>query len=458
MRDFTTGSVLKHVIAFSMPLIASNVLVSGYSFISMIFVGRMIGSDAIAAVSSSMPIIMLFPSLLIGLASAAGIIVSQAYGAKDMPLVRSAIANSFISLLVLCVLLSLAGFLLRDILLAAVNAPVNIRPMASQYLAVVFIGMVFQFFFNWIAGMLRGLGDAVTPFYIIAVSTVLNIALVPIFIGVAHLGVSGAAWAMVVANFVSCIGGYFYIIRRNAIFDIRTWRLNPDMKLIGRIFFVGIPASLQMIITALSGIFILSLVNRFGSDVTAAFGLGMQIDQIAFFPAMTIGIAVTTMTGQNIGAGKLERVRSIMRVSMVLSLAISAVLALVVMMFPVALGSLFLKQSAASSAVLSHLSGYYRYIGFVYLFIAVMFTIQGVVRGSGDTIPLLILAFIALIALRIPLAAKLSESPAFGENGIWIGILISAAVAALISYIYYKIGRWKKVKLVPATAYQAPAE
>jgi len=453
VRDFTSGSILRQVITFSIPLIAGNFFLSAYNIINMIWVGRLLGHEAVAAISAAMPILFLFPSFLIGLSMAANILIAQAYGRKDMVLLGKVLSNSFSVMLIICLALTVAGIFLRDVLLGLVNAPPAIRPMASAFLGITFIGFLPGFFFNWMNGTLRGLGDSKTPLKILFLATLLNISLVPLLIAgpgpFPALGLTGAAWGSITANILAGIWGYRYIARKNPIFNIRKWDFTTDRLLVKKIFSIGIPASLQMIVVSLSGVFILSLVNKWGTEVTAAYGIGMQIDQLAFLPAMSIGIAVTSMAGQNLGAQLFERVEQATRIALFLSLAIAACFCALVYIFPYQIGSVFLKQAGANLVVLDHVVIYYRWIGFCYLGYAVMFTLQGVVRSSGDTVALLVLALISLVLVRVPLAYFLSQKAGFGENGIWMGILFSTFIGIILSYAYYKTGRWKRKQLMP---------
>jgi putative MATE family efflux protein len=452
MQDFTKGNVLRQVIGFSIPLILANLLMTCYGIINMIWVGRLLGHEAVAGIASAMPVLMLFPSFLIGLGMATSILIAQAYGQKNEPLMKRVLANSFMAIFVLCVILSIAGTLMRRMVLHWVHTPPEVLEMAASYLGVLVGSMLLQFYFNWLSGMLRSLGDATTPLIIILAATLLNIILVPLFITGAgplpRLGLTGAAWGTVLANFLAGLGGYFYVEKKYPLFNIRRWEFTVDWAIIKRVFGIGIPASLQMIVASVSGIFIISLVNRFGTEVAAAYGIGIQVDTVAFFPAMTIGFAVTSMVGQNLGAGKMGRVHEIMNKSLLVSVAISLVFACGVILFPRQIGTLFLSSTDHREAVLGHLQHYYRYIGFTYVIFAALFAIQGVVRGSGDTMPLMVLAVISFILVRIPLAHVLARRTGLGESGIWAAILISTAIAIMISYGYYKSGRWERVKVL----------
>jgi Na+-driven multidrug efflux pump len=202
-----------------------------------------------------------------------------------------------------------------------------------------------------------------------------------------------------------------------------------------------------MIVISLSGVIIISLVNTFGTDVTAAFGIGMQVDMLATIPFMSIGMAATSIAGQNLGARKLERVYATMRVSVYFALAIGIFCTIVLFAFPHQIGALFLEKSAANAKVLELVADYYFWMAFIFPCFAVIFVIQGVLRSAGDTMALLVLSFTAMFIIRIPLAYFLAGPAGLEQNGIWIAMLSSSTLAVGLNWLYYRGGRWKKRRI-----------
>lgn len=452
MQDFTQGNVARQVINFSSPIMLGNVLMSVYGIINMIWVGRFLGHTALAAVSVTLPIIMLMPAFLIGLGMATNVLVAQAFGRKDMDLLKKILSNSFFASTLFCLLISALAILLRHHLLEWVHAPAEVYDMALSYLTIIMATLVFQFFINWMTGMLRGLGDAGTPLKALALLTALNILLVPLFIcGIGPLpplGVAGAAWGTALAAAVTSFVGYVYMLRHNPYINMRTWKYKLDWPIIREVFVIGVPASMQMIAVTLSGVFIIALVNRFGTDVTAAFGIGMQIDMLATIPAMSIGMAATSIAAQNLGAQKMERVFQTLRMSIYFGLAIAVVCCAILLIFPYQIGAIFLKQSAEHAQVLNYVRDYYRWMAFIFPCFAVIFAIQGILRSAGDTVALMTLSFIAMIIIRIPLAYLLAGPGGFQQNGIWMAMLLSSALAVILNWLYYRAGYWKNKRLL----------
>ena len=452
MKDFTEGNIARQVIDFTMPVMLGNVLMSVYGIINMIWVGRLLGHMAVAAVSASLPIITLMPSFLIGLGMATNVLIAQAFGRHDTAMLKKILSNSFISSTLFCLVISIGGVVFRRQLLTLVQAPVDIQEMAMSYMTIMIATLVFQFFINWMAGMLRGLGDANTVLKILFILTLLNIIFVPLFISgfgpLPPLGVAGAAWGSSAAAIVTCVIGYVYLLQYNPYVNMRNWDYSLDWHIIREVFVIGVPASLQMISVSVAGVVIIALVNHYGTIVTAAFGIGMQIDMLAAIPFISISMAATTIAGQNLGAHRLDRVMETLKIAVYFGLAIALVCTFVLFLFPQYIGSIFLKESAESGRVLNIVRDYYHWIAFIYPAFAVIFAIQGVIRSAGDTVALFVLSFVAMFILRIPLAYFLAGPAGFRQNGIWMAILFSSVLAVFLNWLYYKKGPWKEKRLL----------
>lgn len=456
MKDFTEGNIAGQVIDFTLPIMLGNVLMSVYGIINMIWVGRLLGHKAVAAVAASLPIIMLMPAFLIGLGMATNVLIAQAFGRKDTAMLKKILSNSFFSSIIFCLLISAVGLLFRRRILEWVQAPAEIYDMALSYLTIMMAVMVFQFFINWMNGMLRGLGDATTVVKILIILTVFNVVFVPLCIrGVGPLpplGVAGAAWGTALAAVSTCVIGYIYLLRFNPYINMRNWDYSMDWHIIREVFVIGVPASLQMIVVSLAGVIIIALVNRYGTAVTAAFGIGMQIDMLAAIPFISIGMASTTIAGQNLGARKLERVFETLRISVYFGMAVALVCTAVLLIFSQQIGGIFLKESAESTRVLRIVRDYYHWMAFIFPCFAVIFAIQGVLRSAGDTMALLALSFIAMFVIRIPLAYWLAGPGGFQQDGIWMAMFMSSALAVGLNWLYYKKGPWKKKRLLGSPA------
>ncbi|MFH1368439.1 MAG: MATE family efflux transporter [Elusimicrobiota bacterium] len=448
MRDFTKGSVLEQLIAFSIPMLLANLLQAALGLINAIWVGRLLGHQAFAAVSSTMPIIFFFVSAIIGLTMATNILVGQAFGSKNMAFLAKVLSNSFMSSVVMCVFISALGFMFTPLFLHIMKTPADIVPDARIYLRTMFIGVTFTFIFFWFSGILRGLGDAKTPLYLLIVATVLNIVLVPLLIKgygpMPGFGIEGAALAPIISNAVMVVLAYFFVLRTHVLLNVHSWDYAVDWYIIKKIFVIGIPMSLQMVLVAMSEIFVVSLVNSFGSSTTAAYGIGMQLDQLSFLPAMAIGMSVSSMAAQNLGAREFDRVKKILKLSILMSLALSTGFFIVIYSFPARIASIFTNEPQ----VIAITVGYIRIVSISYFFIAVMFALQGVVRGAGDTLYMFLFTLLGLVIIRYPIAVLLIKYTSLREHGIWIAIVLSTIISLALNYWYYRSGKWKNKVLV----------
>lgn len=452
MQNFTQGNIARQFIDFTLPIMLGNVLMSVYGIINMIWVGRLLGPDAVAAVAASLPIIMLMPAFLIGLGMATNVLIAQAFGRGDTAMLKRILSNSFFASILFCLLISFVALLFRHEVLGWVRVPVEIRGMALSYMTVMMASLVFQFFINWMNGMLRGLGDATTVVKILILLALFNITFVPLCIRgagpVPPLGVSGAAWGSALAAVLTGVIGYLYMVRYNPYINMRNWDYSLDWGIIKQVFVIGVPASLQMIVVSLAAVIIVTLVNGYGTAVTAAFGIGMQVDMLATIPFMSIGMAATTIAGQNLGGQKPDRVFKTLRTSIYFGLAIGGVCAVVLFFFSREIGSVFLKESAQSAQVLNYVRGYYHWMAFIFPCYAVIFSIQGVLRSAGDTMALLVMSFLAMFVIRIPLAYVLAGPGGFKQDGIWIAIVTSSALAAILNWLYYRRGTWLNRRII----------
>lgn len=442
MRDFTQGRILPQLVYFTLPMLFANLLQALYSIVDAIWVGRLIGYEAFAAVSATVPLIFLLVSAIIGLTMSTNILVGLAYGSKNMNYLRRVLSNSFISTFLICLVISLLGIIFSKPLLHLLNTPESLKPYAHIFLIITLVGMIFLFGFNWVSAILRGLGDSKTPLILLIYSTILNILFVPVLImgvgPIPKLGVAGAALGTVLSSFVMLIFAYVFVLRKHPLLNIHIWDFTLDMEITKKIFFIGIPISFQMIVISLSGILIVSLVNTFGPEVTAAYGIGLRLDQLSLLPAMAIGMSVSSMASQNLGAQKYDRVKELFYLSVAASLLLSFFFFILIYGFPAMVSSIFTKEQP----VIAYAVEYIRTVSFTYFLFSIIFVLQGIVRGAGDTMYMSLFTFISVVLIRYPLALILAKT-SLKEKGIWVGILVSAILGLLMNYLYYESGRWK---------------
>lgn len=455
-RDFSQGSIPRHLLVFALPMFLGNLLQALYSTVDSIWVGRYVGPHGLGAVSVSMPISFGLVSMVMGLAVATTAMVSQSRGAGDEEGVRRITTNSVLLMGILGLLLSVLGVLLRYPMLRLINTPPEIAEEAGVYLGIYLAGTFFTFLYNVASAVLRGVGDSRTPMIYLMWAVVINIVLDPIFIiglgPIPRLGVAGAALATVLAQAISAVLSVRHLARKAGILDLSVD--NPlDGQLTLQTLRIGLPAGIQQTLVSFAGLAVNSVINSFGPAVVAGAGAAARLDQFAFMPAFSISMSVSALVGQNLGAGRSERVGEVVYWSALLATAITGVVSIVVLSIPGPLLQLF----TTDEAVLAEGIRYLKVMGLAYIPFALMFVMTGVLRGAGDTIPTMFTTLCSLWLVRVPLVRFLSGPAGLGTWGLWIGMACSPVVGLLLNIVYYRTGRWKQAAIVRAQGGQMPS-
>jgi putative MATE family efflux protein len=457
-KDLTVGSIPKHLLSFSLPMLAGNLLQVGYSLINTIWVGWMVGKDAVGASGVSFPIIFLLIGLAGGVTMATTILVSQYFGAKDYKMVEKVVNNSFSVSLILGVILTGAGILASDSILRMMGTPAEIFPLASGYLKIQLAGFILMYMGMLIPSILRGIGDTVTPLIFMAIGIGINAVLDPLLIiGVGPLpalGLNGTAYASLIAQTIATIMAIIYLNRKNHIISFSLRKLTLDKSITLLIFKLGLPSIVQQSLVSIGSVFITSFVNAFGASATDAFSAVGRVDGIAFMPAMSMSMAASALTGQNLGAKKPERVKEIFKWGIIMTSCITVVISIAAVTLPRYILIMF--GLGGHAEVLEIGIGYLRIVGAGYILFAVMFISNGIINGAGHTITTMLFSLLALWVVRVPLGYLLSKSQ-LGLTGLWLAVLLSFAASMTVSLIYYFSGRWKKAVIRHGGQAPAPA-
>lgn len=443
--DLSAGSVPRHLLAFSVPLLVGNLARTSYHIINIIWVGHLVGKDAVGAVGVSFPIILVLIGVFVGMSLASTILVAQYYGAKRYDMVERVAANSFLLALTMGGILSTVGILSSDRLLGLMDTPPENFSMASTYLKLNLAGFPLLYLDFLIHSILRGMGNAVIPLVFSCISMGINAVIDPFFIGgfgpfPSH-GLDGAAYATILSEAVTLVFSIVYLNKKSrmAAFNPRKFVFDGQISL--QLLRIGLPSVGQGSIISISTLFITGFVNAFGSAATNAFGAVGRIDMFVFLPAMSMGMAVSAMTGQNLGAGKPERIKEIFRWGNILTSA---------MTIPISLIVVFLSREILvafglgnDGSVMSIGITYMRIVGSCYVFFSIMGISNGVINGAGHTVATMVFTFLSLWIIRVPLSWLLSKT-CLGVTGIWIAVSLSFVVTTIISLTYYYSGRWKR--------------
>jgi len=442
MTDFTVGNERKLILKFTIPMLLGNVFQQFYQIIDSIIVGHNLGKEALAAVGASFPIIFLLISLIIGIASGGTIIISQFYGAKEPEKVRRTIDTMYIFVIIAGIITGGLGILFSENIFHLIKLPSEIIPQAKIFMNVYMTGMVFFFLFNGTSSILRGLGDSKTPLYFLIIANVTNIIFVFLFIKVFHWGIAGAAWATVLSQAGAAITIIWYLNRTHDLVKLNTWRLVFDKDIFYKSLKIGLPSGLQQSFVALGMVALVSIVNRFGTNVIAAYSVAGRIDSMASMPAMNFGQALSAFVGQNLGANKPWRVKNGLKAT----LFMANFIALIITLVSIFLGKWIMGWFTTDQNVINEGYQYLVIVGSFYFTFSSMFVIGGLLRGAGDTLIPMFITLFSLWIIRIPLAVILSSW--FGENGIWWSIPAGWICGLTGSYIWYKTGKWKSKVLV----------
>lgn len=442
MTDLTTGNEGKLILRFAIPMLLGNVFQQLYNVVNSIIIGHYLGKEALAAVGASFPIIFLLISLIIGIASGFTIIVSQYFGNKEIEQVKKTIDTMYIVLLIASVITSVAGIMLTDWIFRLTGLPEDVLPEAKTYLNIYLTGFVFFFGFNGISAVLRGLGDSKTPLYFLVIATITNILFDLLFVIVFKWGIAGAAIATIISQAGAFISAVIYLNRTHEIVRLKSLKLQFDYDIFIRSIKIGLPSGLQQTFVSLGLLALFGIVNKFGTSTIAAYSVAARIDSFASLLAMNFSAALTAFVGQNMGAGKIDRVKAGFRATLKLTIGSSLIISVIVLLF----GRYLMAMFTPDQEVIEIGYQYLVIVGIFYFAFAAIFAYNGIMRGAGDTIVPMFLTLFSLWIIRVPASYILGSY--FGPVGIWWAVPLGWVSGMILSAIYYKMGKWKSKVII----------
>ncbi|MBB1089621.1 MATE family efflux transporter [Lysobacter sp. SG-8] len=455
-QDLTQGPIGRTLFVFALPILGGNVLQSLNGSVNAVWVGRFLGEEALTATANANNIMFFLIGAVFGLGMAATILVGQATGRRDHALAKRVIGTAATFFGSVSLLVAAIGLPLSRHLLVWMDTPGAALPYAEAYLRIIFMAVPFIYLFAFLTAILRGAGDTRTPFLFLLLVVLLDIVLNPLLLfGIGpfpEMGIAGSATATFVANGSSLLAMLLWLRHRRHPLWIGRGELGlfrPDWTLLRTLVTKGVPMSLQMVLISAAMIAMISMVNTYGTHTTAAYGAALQLWTYVQMPAMAIGAACSTMAAQNVGAGRWDRVGATTRAGVGFNFAMTGALIVPLVLFDHATLSLFMPDGSPALPIARHLN--HIAIG-SFLFFGVTFVVSGVVRATGAVVPPLLILGIALWGIRIPFANLLQ--PTLGVDAIWWSFPASAVSAMLMSLAYYRWGRWREARMLPAT----PAE
>ncbi len=449
--DMTVGSVWKSIVMFTLPMLIGNIAQQFYSTVDTIVVGRFAehGDNAIAAVGSALPILNMLLVLFIGISAGAGVMVSQYFGAKNREALSYTVGNCITVAAIACVgLVVIATPFIRP-LLVVLNTPTAIIDDCWAYLTISLVGIAGMAYYNILGGVIRGLGDSVSALIYLLVATVINIVLDIYFVAGLHMDVAGVALATVIAQIISSVLCLIKLARMREHFDFGWKYLRPKAHYVNTIVKLGLPSGLTQAIFSSAMIVVQSLTNCFGEMYIAANVVIMRVDGFAMMPNFSFGTALTTFAGQNVGAGKYDRVTKGAKQGTLIAVACSTIITIIILLCGKPLMGVFTETKELVDTSYNLM----KILAVGYIAVAVTQSLSGIMRGAGDTLTPMWISLITTVVFRIPLAYGISfatrtaELP-YGHNEcIQISLLCSWVLGAVFTFIFYRIGKWKNKRI-----------
>ncbi|ELQ05311.1 MATE family efflux transporter [Xanthomonas translucens] len=446
----TEGPIGRQLLLFALPILAGNIAQSLNGSVNAIWVGRYLGEAALTAAANANSIMFFLIGSVFGIGMAATILIGQAMGRGDVLQARRVMGTSATFFLGISVLIAAGGCWLARHLLAAMGTPATSLPLAEAYLRVIFLAMPLLYAFAFLSAALRGTGDSRTPFRFLLLSVALDIGFNPLLLfGLGpfpKLGIAGAAWATLIAQAIALSGLLLYLRHKRHVLwlgrqDAGLFRI--DTTILRALVVKGVPMGLQMVLISLAMIVMISMVNGYGTDTSAAYGAAMQLWTYVQMPAMAIGAACSSMAAQNVGAQRWDRVAATVRQGVLFNFLLTGALIAPLILLDRWTLSLFLPPHSAALEIARHLN---HIAVWSFLFFGVTFVISGVVRATGAVIPPLLILALSLWGIRLPFAQLLQ--PQFGADAVWWSFPTSSICAMSLSLAYYRWGNWRKARML----------
>ena len=449
-KDMTVGRPWKRIMEFSIPMLLGNVPQQLYNTADSVIVGKFVGDDALSAVGSAMPILNLLLALFVGISTGAGIVVSQSFGARDREGLTKAIGNCIALSMVATIVIMIIGPIVTMPLLTLLGTDPTIIDWCADYLNIYFLGIIGFFFYNMLSGILRGLGDSVSALGFLLLAAALNVGLDLLF--VRSMGVAGVSLATVIAQAISAVFCYIKLMKMRDLFDLNLKSMKLIPSVAGRILRIGIPSGITQAIMATAGMVVLNLTNAMGKTVVACNVIIMRVDGFAMMPNFTFGQAMSVYTGQNVGAGKYDRVSKGVKQGGAMALAFSTVITVVLLFFSQYLFEFFTETQSLIDLAVRMI----RIMAVGYICISVTQVLGGVMRGAGDTVSPMWISIVSTILIRVPTAyllahlTKTADFPHGQPIALFGSLMISWVLGMVLSIIVYSVGKWKKKMLTLA--------
>ncbi len=446
INDMTQGSVFKKMVKFTLPVMFANALQLCYGLIDMIIVGHFVGSAGLSAITIGSQVFTLMATLCIGFSVAGQVYISQLIGRKEFNKLNKSIGTIFTIVGILGLLMTLVGFLCSELVLNLMNTPEESFAMAKAYMMVCSGGIIFTYGYNMVSAVLRGMGDSKRPLLFIFISTIVNLTGDLFFVGILKLGAAGAAWATIMGQAVSFVIALIFLMRRKEAFhfDFKPSSFIPEKHTATKLIKLGIPFALQNSSIDISMMFVCALVNSFGVIASATFGVGSRLQSLGFVMSGAVGAFVSSMVGQNIAAGKMDRVNKGIHLGLACGVVFWGILMTIFLLFPQACFSLF----SSEKEVLAMAPLYMKCMAVGVPALACMSPYNGFIQGIGNSKMSLFFSILDGFVARISLSYLIGIVAGLGLQGFFLGFFLAPYFTTIPAMIYYYSGIWKKRGLI----------
>lgn len=443
VTDFTSGSISRSLLYFSVPFLITNIIQSLYNIVDIMVVSRFCGANGIAGASIGGSVTQTVTYMIIGLCNGGAIMTAHYVGMKSDKDVKETIGTTFGIMFILSILSSVFMLIFSRNILNALNTPAEAFSETLSYFRICMTGSVFIFGYNAVSSVLRGVGNSKTPMYFGFASCLMNVALDLLFVGLFRMGVAGAAAATVISQAISLIACVIYLKKQKFLFDFRlsSFRIVPDKAV--NIFRLGLPGAVQNAIVSGGFLLVSSITNSLGVNAASAVSVAAKVNSFAQMPASAIGMAVSSIIGQNVGARKFDRARKTLSYGIFISLGFGAAMFTIVQLIPAQLMGLLVDDANVISTAVPYL----RITACDYLLVALIFPLNGLCNGSGHTLFTMIPSIFSSVIARVPVAYFCVYVLDMGLSGVAVSTPTGTISAIIICTIYYFSNRWCRITI-----------
>lgn len=446
-RDMTQGAPWKRILEFSIPMLLGNIAQQLYNTADSVIVGLYVGDNALAAVGSASPILNLLLALFVGIATGAGIVVSQCFGARDREGLSKGIGNCISLTFIATIFIMVFGPLITRPMLELLDTPASILDWCTDYLNIYFWGIIGFFFYNMLSGILRGLGDSISALGFLLLAAALNVALDLLFVAAFGMGVPGVALATVIAQAISAVFCFIKLMKMSEHFDLNRSTVRLNKAVASRIITIGVPSGITQAIMSMSMMVVQTLTNSMGEMIIAANVIIMRVDGFAMMPNLSFGQAMSVYTGQNVGAAKWDRVQKGVRQGSAIAQGFIICIVVLILTLNRHLFGIFTTTQQLIDLAVEMM----RIMAVGYVAMSITQVLGGVMRGCGNTVTPMWISICSTVVLRIPVAyalAYLTRSEQWPQGhpySLSISLLVSWVLGMIISVIAFRFGKTRKL-------------